>query len=98
MPAKTVTKQKKKLWGVKFMEGSKARIELSKEQKIEGHFDGAFWVWGDGKKTLVTIIRQHMRAKRPLPPGFYKACEDSKTDNIVKMGNIAKDLGLKEMK
>jgi len=53
---------------------------------------------GDGKKTLVTIIRQHMKAKRPLPPGFYKECEKSKTANIVKMGNIAKDFGLKEMK
>jgi hypothetical protein len=96
MPTKTITK--KKPWGVKFMEGSSARITLSKEQKAEGHFDGAYWIWGDKKKTLVTIIRQHMKAKRPLPPGFFIACEKSKTDNIVKMGIIAKDLGLKEIK
>ncbi len=98
MVSKTITKQKKKLWGVKFMEGSTARVTLTEDQQIPGHFDGQYWVWGDGKKTLVTIIRQHMKAKRPLPPGFYKACEESKVSNIVKMGKVAKDLGLKEIK
>jgi hypothetical protein len=68
----------------------KPKPKLTSEQLEPGHFEGRFWIWGDGKKTHIKFIQMAMRTYRKLPPGFYK-------EAVLKMGIIAKKFKLKEM-
>jgi hypothetical protein len=72
--------------------------KLTKIQKKPGHFEGKFWVWGDGKKTHINFLRMSITTKRPMPPGFYKFCANSKNPGLIKMGKVAKHFKLKELR
>lgn len=84
-------------WGLAITKTKKKAIKLEPEQKAPGHFEGKYWVWADGKRTHVKYIQMAMRSKKPLPPGFYEACEKSKDPALIKMGKIAKHFKIKEM-
>ncbi len=63
-----------------------------------GHVDGKMWVWGDGKLTSMKFLHEAMMRKRPLPPGFYQAFENSPNPSHKLMATIARERGIKELK
>lgn len=62
-----------------------------------GHVEGKSWVWGDGKVTLFKFLQQGVMQKKPLPPGFYKACETSSSPSLKKLATIAKKFEIHEL-
>ena len=95
----TVSKKVKKTNNLlKKLSKSKNVLKMTKKQKLPGHWEGKFWVWGDKKKTHVNFIRMSITTKRAVPPGFYEACEKSKDAGVIKMGKVAKKFGCKELK
>jgi len=89
----------KKGWGLLLTkQRKKTLIKLPPEKQAPGHLEGKWWVWADGKRTHIKYIQMAMRSYKPLPPGFYKACDESKDPGVIKMGLIAKKFKIKEMK
>jgi len=89
----------KKGWGLLLTkQRKKTLIKLPPEKQAPGHFEGKWWVWADGTRTHIKYIQMAMRSYKPLPPGFYKACNESKDPAVIKMGKIAEKFKIKEMK
>ena len=77
-------------------EPSKKKPSVNYSRK-HGYIEGAFWIWGDGKKTHLRFLREGVITLKKLPPGFYKAVESSDSKPLKHMANVAKKRGLKEL-
>lgn len=63
-----------------------------------GHLENGYWVWGDGLRTRLNFMRNVFLTKNgKLPPGFYKAVENSNHGAMKHLCKVAKDKGIVEL-
>jgi len=63
-----------------------------------GHFEGAYWVWGDDRKTPLNSIRNVFLTRNgKLPPGFYAAAAKGTHGAMQHLCKVAKDRGIVEL-
>lgn len=77
---------------------SSSSKKSGKKSNKTGHFENKYWVWPSGLRTHVLILQQCMMRGNPLPPGFYEAAKKCDNKSIQRMGVVAKDKKIKELK